>query len=53
MVAMLPHFGPPVHPRLSDVAHVIDAMMTEATTTERATSDLLAAAQADIASIVA
>ena len=32
----------PVHPRLSEIAHVIDAMMTEATTTERATADLLA-----------
>ena len=43
----------PVHPRLSEVAHVIDAMMTEATTTDRATVELLAEAQARIAAIVA
>jgi multiple sugar transport system substrate-binding protein len=42
----------PVHPRLSDVAHVIDAMMTAATTTERPTAELLAEAQAAIESIV-
>jgi len=43
----------PVHPRLSEVAHVIDRMMTQATTTSRPTAELLAAAQADIEKIVA
>lgn len=42
----------PVHPRLSEVAHVIDAMMTEATTTGRASAELLAEAQDKIADIV-
>lgn len=42
----------PVHPRLSDVAHVIDAMMTTATTTDRPTPDLLAEANAKIERIV-
>ena len=42
----------PVHPRLSEMSHVIDAMMTEATTTDRPTGDLLAAAQARLAIIV-
>lgn len=42
----------PVHPRLSEIAHVIDAMMTAATTTERATADLLAEAQAAMQAIV-
>ena len=37
----------------TEVAHVIDAMMTEATTTDRATVELLAEAQARIAAIVA
>jgi multiple sugar transport system substrate-binding protein len=43
----------PVHPRLSELAHVIDAMMTDATTTDRPTADLLAEAQAKLAEIVA
>ena len=43
----------PVHPRLSEVAHVVDRMMTQATTTSRPTAELLAAAQAEIEKIVA
>jgi len=43
----------PVHPRLSEIAHVIDAMMTQATTTERPAAELLAAAQAKLVEIVA
>jgi multiple sugar transport system substrate-binding protein len=43
----------PVHPRLSDISHVVDDMMTQATTTDRPTAELLAEAQRKIAEIVA
>jgi multiple sugar transport system substrate-binding protein len=43
----------PAHPRLSQIAHVIDAMMTQATTTDRPTADLLTEANSEIAAIVA
>ena len=39
--------------RLSDVAHAIDEMLGEALTTEHATADILARAQARVAAIVA
>jgi multiple sugar transport system substrate-binding protein len=39
----------PVHPRLSEFSHIIDAMMTEATTTDRPTDELLSEAQAKLA----
>jgi len=39
--------------RLSDVAHAIDEMLDEALTTEHATADILARAQARVAAIVA
>ena len=42
----------PVHPRLSAVAHVIDTMMTAATTTGRPTTDLLAEAESEVEKIV-
>ena len=42
----------PRHPRLADIARAIDAMMTDAVTTDRATADLLTRAQARIAAIV-
>lgn len=42
----------PVHPRLSEIAHAIDAMMTAATTTDTPTSALLAEAQALVEAIV-
>ncbi len=43
----------PLHPRMPEVAQAIDAMMTDAVTTNQATDDLLARAQARIAAIVA
>ncbi len=42
----------PVHPKLSQIAHVIDAMMTQATTSERSSAALLADAQAQIEKLV-
>jgi multiple sugar transport system substrate-binding protein len=42
----------PRHPRLSDIAHVIDAMMTEAVTSDTPSAVLLSRAQARIAEIV-
>jgi multiple sugar transport system substrate-binding protein len=42
----------PRHPRLSAIAHAIDAMMTEAVTTDTPTAMLLARAQAQISAIV-
>jgi len=42
----------PVHPRLSEVAHVIDAMMTAATTTDAPSDALLAQANDSIGRIV-
>jgi multiple sugar transport system substrate-binding protein len=42
----------PTHPRLSDIAHAVDRMMTAAVTTDRPSADLLAAAEAEIAEIV-
>ena len=41
----------PRHPRLSQIAHVVDLMMTSAVTSERATADLLAEAQSGIEAI--
>ncbi|HTW28829.1 MAG TPA: extracellular solute-binding protein [Acetobacteraceae bacterium] len=43
----------PAHPRLSEIAHAIDDMMGEAVTSDRASRELLAQAQARIAAIVA
>jgi len=43
----------PVHPRLSEIAHVVDDLMTKATTTDRPSSELLREAQAEIERIVA
>ena len=42
----------PVHPRLSAIAHEVDAMMGAAVTTTRASAELLAEAQARIEAIV-
>ena len=42
----------PRHPRLSEIAAAIDAMMTQAVTTDAPTASLLATAQARIAEIV-
>ena len=42
----------PVHAKLSAVAHVVDAMITAATTTDRPAGTLLAAAQAEIERLV-
>jgi multiple sugar transport system substrate-binding protein len=43
----------PVHPRLSAIAHAVDAMMAAAVTTGRPTAALLAETQAKIEAIVA
>jgi multiple sugar transport system substrate-binding protein len=43
----------PPHPRLADISHVIDDLMTAATTTDTPTQQLLAEAQARVEAIVA
>lgn len=42
----------PRHPRLADISHVIDAMITQAVTTDTPSGDLLAGAQRSIEEIV-
>jgi multiple sugar transport system substrate-binding protein len=43
----------PHHPRLAEIAHAIDAMLGQALSTDRASADLLAEAQATVEGIVA
>jgi multiple sugar transport system substrate-binding protein len=43
----------PHHPRLAEIAHAIDAMLGQALSTDRASADLLAEAQAAVERIVA
>jgi multiple sugar transport system substrate-binding protein len=43
----------PHHPRLAAIAHVVDAMLSQALSTDRASADLLAEAQRAVEEIVA
>lgn len=43
----------PMHPKLAEISHVIDEMLTRAVTSDTATSELLADAQRKIEALVA